>query len=189
LGDDDIGLPAAGADQPHCVPTQLLATWENPRDRAGILAHLAASQLFTETMDKGLAATTKHGRTQTGLCLPGAPAPPPHKPPPATHSDELFAVNESRRSWRARALLNSGKPGAEGTWVEILVIGIDSTGSPEIAAPQRGRRLAVHGWDSPLRARQPWQGRHSRVGPILGSGASKAYGSHSYNPRPFPTHG
>ena len=31
---------------------------ENPGDWAGILAHLAASQLFPETMEEGLAATT-----------------------------------------------------------------------------------------------------------------------------------
>jgi len=68
LGDDEIGLPAAGADQPHCVPTQLLATWENPGDRAGILAHLAASQLFSETIEEGLAATTNGWKCRL-LCL------------------------------------------------------------------------------------------------------------------------
>ena len=66
MGDDEISLPAAGAD--HRVPTQLFQFGENPGDWAGILAHLAASQLFPETMEEGLAATTNR-RGNAGCCV------------------------------------------------------------------------------------------------------------------------
>ena len=78
--------------------------------------------------------------------LSGAPAPPQQKTGSAQQcgrhkalmhntAGELFPSNEGRRSWRTRALLNSGVAGADRTGVEISATGVHVAGQRRICSP------------------------------------------------------
>jgi hypothetical protein len=73
------------------LPTREVATQEKP-GAVGTGAETYLRPFLPKSANRQRATT----RTLQGL--------------DATHSGDLFPVNESRRSWRARALLNSGKP-------------------------------------------------------------------------------
>jgi hypothetical protein len=53
----------------------------------------------------------------------------------AAHGNELFPVDESRRSWRGRGPSTQEKPGAERTGVEIWVRGLHFAGQRRICRP------------------------------------------------------
>ena len=81
----------------------------------------------------------------------------------ATHGGELFPVDENGRSRRARGLLTSGEPGAEGTGVEIWVHRIRL-----LRATQRRRRVLRHCWRPPRRCANNVQTRSNGIRSTLG---------------------
>jgi hypothetical protein len=55
-------------NEPHRVPTQLLATWENPGGPGRNFSATRGIRLFAESMEEGLAAAA-NGRGNAGRCV------------------------------------------------------------------------------------------------------------------------